>query len=175
MRTATAARVQIEQFCWMLPRIFCVWVWYLLLLRPLPVIGWAGSLSSNWPITGSGPSKSRYQTQTQNILGSIQQNCSIWTRAAVAVCWRDGFKMWNQDTNIHDSWLPNLNPLSPWNNFRLLRNMNDGVKWSWLIIMSNPAKNAGWKVPEFVASADVTTKRLTINQQQLQTVHKMYY
>ena len=83
--------------------------------------------------------------------------------------------MWNQDTNIHDSWLPNLNPLSPWNNFRLLRNMNDGVKWSWLMIMSNPAKNAGWKVPEFVASADVTTKRLTINQQQLQTVHKMYY
>ena len=37
------------------------------------------------PITGSGRSKSRYQTQTQNILGSIQQNCSIWTRAAVAV------------------------------------------------------------------------------------------
>ena len=37
------------------------------------------------PITGSGRSKSRYQTQTQNIVGSIQQNCSIWTQAAVAV------------------------------------------------------------------------------------------
>ena len=37
------------------------------------------------PITGSGRSKSRYQTQTQNILGSIHQNCSIWSCYAIAV------------------------------------------------------------------------------------------
>ena len=37
------------------------------------------------PITGSGHSKSRYQTQTQNILGSIHQNCSIWSCYAIAV------------------------------------------------------------------------------------------
>ena len=69
----------------MLPRIFCVWVWYLLLLRPLPVIGQLELSEPAQPITGSGRSKSRYQTQTQNILGSIQQNCSIWSCYAIAV------------------------------------------------------------------------------------------
>ena len=47
---------------------FVVWVWHILLLWPLPVIGWADSLSSSWPITGRGRSKSRCQIQTQNFV-----------------------------------------------------------------------------------------------------------
>ena len=85
--------------------ISCVWVPYLLLLRPLPVIGQLELSEPAQPITGSGRSKSRYQTQTQNILGSIQQNCSIWSCYAIAVTLGPGCPCaarWRRSSNI--SW-----------------------------------------------------------------------